>query len=99
ETDPYDGLITTVFSGSATVSGTDGGTAAIASGDTLRALIRLAHGSQPGTCSQIAFIAALSGIARNQPGTPQTNSQQMQASMTVVAFKSMCRPIKSGTST
>ncbi len=61
------------------------------------ALIRLAHGCQPGTCSQIDLIAAISGIARNSPGVPHTRSQNRHASMTVVAFRSMCRPMTSGT--
>src|SRR5262249_11433240 len=61
------------------------------------ALIRLAQGFQPGTWSQIALTAAISGIARNSPGMPQTSSQNRHASMTVVALRSRLRPRTDGT--
>src|SRR5262249_40672276 len=60
-------------------------------------LIKLAHGCQSGTWLHTALIAAISGIARNSPGGPQTRSQNKHASSTVVAFSCIGRPITAGT--
>ena len=52
---------------------------------------------QAGRVQQTARMPAISGIARNRPGMPQTSSQNRHASITVVAFRSMLRPMTSGT--
>ena len=46
---------------------------------------------------QTALIAAISGIAKNNPDVPQTRSQKRQPISTVVAFKSIDWPITHGT--
>ena len=49
-------------------------------------LIRLAHGCQLGTFVQMALMAAISGIARNRPGSPHTKSQNKHANITVLGI-------------
>ena len=69
----------------------------IAAESLARVLIRFAQGRQSGTFSQIALTPAMSGMAKNKPGRPHSRSQNKHAKMTVVAFSSMLRPIKTGT--
>jgi hypothetical protein len=90
------GVITWVSSSSSS-SGNDG-IPRRAAGSS-RVPMRLAQGCQSGTWVQIALSPAISGMARNRPAGPQTNSQNRQASITVVAFSSMLRPMTTGTMT